>query len=578
MEVGPQTGEVRGVELVEAETHFEFIVLAKVAQIDRAVDLQIAGVPLGREIGPRAVDELAQPGGGAGGIEAAGGHLDRAFEIDPCVGQHEAERGELAGMDGHDPPRDPGLVEQFRQVQRPGAAEREQGVLARVLAALEQHRAQRADHVVVDDAQDRERGLLDRHAQRVGDTCNGARRAPGGERHAPAEEIGRVDAAEHEVGIGDGGSFTAEPVARGTRVGARALGTDAQHPALVDPRDRAAAGADRADVDHGDLDRQPELDFKIRREADAPVDHGRAVRRRAAHVERHRARQSQFGRDLARRDDAACRPGQRQLHRLRTGGVEAHLATVRLDQHHRRDDAACDQALAHRAQVALQHRLHVGVGKRGGGAFVFLPLRQHVVGNRHRQVRQRRLQAIAHRTLVGGIDVGEQQVDGHRLDLAVGGDGGHRGVDAGHIQRQQDLARGEQAFIDLEAVAAQDQRFRAHPAAVVVMLAMAALQEGDVAEAAGRDIGNPCALAFEYRIGRHCRAQPEVVDGRGIREALQSVQDAERRVVGRGQVFPHLEQLGLAIVGHEVREGSADIDTDQVTGHRTVSSASVPRE
>ena len=67
----------------------------------------------------------------------------------------------------------------------------------------------------------------------------------------PAEEVVGVQQPEHEVGVGDRRPGAAAAVTDGPGVGARALGPDAQGAGLrVDPRQAAAAGADRLDVDH----------------------------------------------------------------------------------------------------------------------------------------------------------------------------------------------------------------------------------------------------------------------------------------------------------------------------------------
>ena len=65
----------------------------------------------------------------------------------------------------------------------------------------------------------------------------------------------RVEAAEDEVGVGDGRVGAAAAVAGRTRVGAGAVRTDAEHAAGVDPGDAAAAGADLDEVDRPGLDR-----------------------------------------------------------------------------------------------------------------------------------------------------------------------------------------------------------------------------------------------------------------------------------------------------------------------------------
>ena len=78
------------------------------------------------------------------------------------------------------------------------------------------------------------------------------------------------------------------------------------------------------------------------------------------------------------------------------------------------------QPLAHRAQAARHDRLQIGVGDRGRGALILLPLRQDLVGDRQRQARQLLGQDRLHRLLVRRVEVGEQQADGDGLDLGLG--------------------------------------------------------------------------------------------------------------------------------------------------------------
>ncbi len=73
------------------------------------------------------------------------------------------------------------------------------------------------------------------------------------ERAASAPEAGRIEAPEHEVGVGHGGFGAAAAVADGSGFAARRLGPDVQA-AAVDAGDRAAARADRVDVDHRERD------------------------------------------------------------------------------------------------------------------------------------------------------------------------------------------------------------------------------------------------------------------------------------------------------------------------------------
>ena len=54
-------------------------------------------------------------------------------------------------------------------MQRTGAAERHQAEVARIVAALHRHHADRAHHVGVGDGQDAARRRVQRQTQRLGD-------------------------------------------------------------------------------------------------------------------------------------------------------------------------------------------------------------------------------------------------------------------------------------------------------------------------------------------------------------------------------------------------------------------------
>ncbi len=106
------------------------------------------------------------------------------------------------------------------------------------------------------DAQDAVGCCRQAHAERLGDMAlQGDLGRPDIELHFAAKEAGSADASKHEVGIGDGRLRAAEAIAGRPRVRAGALRTDPQG-TILDPGDRAAAGADLENVHHGDLDRQ----------------------------------------------------------------------------------------------------------------------------------------------------------------------------------------------------------------------------------------------------------------------------------------------------------------------------------
>ena len=143
-------------------------------------------------------------------------------------------------------------------MQRGGTAKRDEGAAARVLAALDRMDAGGVRHVFVDDLADPEGGELDRQIERLGDLAPHRRLGRTRiERHAPARKPGRIDAAEHQIGVGDGRRRAAAPVAGGTRIGPGAVRPDGNPLQPVDPRDRAAAGADLDHLDDRDAQRQP---------------------------------------------------------------------------------------------------------------------------------------------------------------------------------------------------------------------------------------------------------------------------------------------------------------------------------
>ncbi len=174
----PEPGRAVLVEGLEGDRQLELVVLAQVAHLERAGDLQVVAIALLLEIGHAFAHQLAQHLVGDIGGEPGRGQLGGALAIDPGIGQGEAVGRELAGMVGHDGVGDPHLGDQLGRVQRAGAAEREQGEITRIEAALDQHGVQRADHVVVGDPHDRHGGLVGAVAERLADARPARARRP----------------------------------------------------------------------------------------------------------------------------------------------------------------------------------------------------------------------------------------------------------------------------------------------------------------------------------------------------------------------------------------------------------------
>src|SRR5215211_5956470 len=114
--------------------------------------------------------------------------------------------------------------------------------------------------------------------------------------------VGEV--AEEEVGVGHRGLIAAHIVGGGTRLGTSRVGTDTQRAAGVGPGYRAAARADRMDVDHGEF-YGDSCDHRLRGGLGfAGQDRG-GVRARTAHVEGKEVRVTAEGSHIGRADYAS---------------------------------------------------------------------------------------------------------------------------------------------------------------------------------------------------------------------------------------------------------------------------------
>ena len=103
---------------------------------------------------PTAGDQRLDLGGDPLGGEVVAGEHHRAGGVAAAVGGAEAERREDAAGARAEDALDPELGGDRRGVHRPGAAEGQQGEVARVDAALDGDHAQRAHHLLVGDADD----------------------------------------------------------------------------------------------------------------------------------------------------------------------------------------------------------------------------------------------------------------------------------------------------------------------------------------------------------------------------------------------------------------------------------------
>ena len=167
-------------------------------------------------------------------------------------------------------------------------------------------------------AHDAERGLRARRgpSSRAERRRAPPRRAPRSSVTSPPSTAPSAEVAEHEVRVGHRRLLAAAAVAGRAGLGARRARADPQRAAGVEPRDRAAAGADRVHVDH----RQPDRHARDHRLGRRPAPRRRPRRdvgARAAHVEGEHVLEAARARDVRRADDAAGRPGEHARRRPR---------------------------------------------------------------------------------------------------------------------------------------------------------------------------------------------------------------------------------------------------------------------
>ena len=183
------------------------------------------------------------------------------------------------------------------------------------------------------------RRLLDIHAERPRDLlCDDRARLLGVELQGAADQLRRVDVAEHDIGVCDGRLAAALVVADRARRRAGAHRPDLQRAAAVDPQDRAAAGADLGKIDRRHFQRISGARQQPRAEHDTRADlvfggarhlailDQRGLGGRAAHIERNRLVDADPPGQRLHPDNPGGRPrldNVHRRHRRRLGGREA---------------------------------------------------------------------------------------------------------------------------------------------------------------------------------------------------------------------------------------------------------------
>ena len=225
-----------------------------------------------------------------------------------------------------------------------------------------------------------------------------------------AERTLRIDAAEHDLRVGQGRPRIALPVAGRPRHRAGAFRADLQQPAAIDPGDRAAARADGGDLDHRGADHEAELDRGLRRDRRLAVRDHRDVERGAAEiagdeiVEARRPASAAPATTPAAGPDSAVRTGSRRA--VAVDMMPPFDCTMWICAL-----LSCASACFELGDVGGDDRLQIGVDRRRRGALELADLGQHLVRGGHVVVRPH----LAHRgeraLLVLGIRIGVDEDD-----------------------------------------------------------------------------------------------------------------------------------------------------------------------
>src|SRR5439155_1647995 len=326
--------------------------------------------------------------------------------------------------------------------------------------------------------------------------------------------------------------------------------------------DRAAAGADRVDVDHRHADGQAVAHLLVgahgRRAAHDHAD----VEAGASHVARDHVAMAGGQRREGRRPHPGRGSGHQRVDRVARGHVHRHRAAVALHHEQLVPVALLDQLTRQAAQVAIDDRLHEAVDGRRRPALELAVLRQQLGAHGDVGVGPLGRGHLARAPLVRGVDVGMDEVDDERLDPARLQPGGGA-ADLVLVERRHHEALGVHPLGHLHAQLARDERLEGALEAIG-RGPRATAQLEHVAEAARGDEPGPGALALEHGVGggggavdddRQVGGRPP---GRG-----DGGQDAVGLVARRRRHLDHADGAGRLVEEHEIGEGAADVHADE---------------
>ena len=340
------------------------------------------GGQVGAALGDQVVEHLAD---GRGRAFLIGVAVMQAHRVVPDRRDRHTERAQPAGRTRNQHLADAQRARQLGRVQPARAAAGHHHVVARVDAAFDRDRADGRRHVRVHDRDDAGRGLAHAQVQRFGDVRLDRRvRQVRVQRAPPAQKRAGSHAPDRQVGVGHRGFVTAARVARRPGLRTGAVRADAQRVAAVQPRDGAAAGADRQHFHPVDADRLVG-DLDVRGHDRLAVAQHAHVEARAAHVHHDQPVGRLRVRGIVGAGRRAGRgPGGDRIDRSGQDVGHARAAAVHLHDERGVRQAAVLHRRLEGAQVVADDGRDEGAQHGRRGTFPLADFGQHVAGAQHR--------------------------------------------------------------------------------------------------------------------------------------------------------------------------------------------------
>ena len=321
------------------------------------------------------------------------------------------------------------------------------------------------------------------------------------------------------------------------------------------------------DIHHWNLDRKA-FEFAFLSSADFTPVRERHVEAGASHVDGDAVGFARLLGDGDSADDTRRRPRQDRVDGTLDGRFHAHRSAVGLHDVHIRLEAHFGDALFEPTQVALHDGCDIGVDCSRAHPLVLFELRQYLVRERDRDVRQLTTDSVADGLFVHRVGVGVDETHGNSVDVGVL-DSLDDIVEPLYLHRRQHLSGVEHSLLGLETQAARDQRIGAANAPVVEVGPVLPADLQDVAEPRGNDQRRLRALTLKERVRRYRRAMYEEIDpvrGNGVpvHQFADSGSYSEGLVDRRGRRLGEFETVGIGVVEGEVGERSPDIDAQPI--------------